>query len=291
VRGADRAGALAVSLALALGACASDDGAPPGAVPVDADGGAVVALDETFAEGVCLDADALVDGLDFDDRDAEVPCDEPHVLESVGTIVLREDDVEDPTDEELSRVSLQSCLDAVTDYLGQDVLDAALTARVLRPLEASWAAGDRTVSCFAYTEHATLDRSVRNTDLASLWGPGVLSSFNLTKGVCLAAEADLDAMLVPSVPCTEPHGFEVISWTALWAAGADHPGDQAVRTDAEAFCQEQLDLLVGAEQAGGIDLTALRPSESSWTLHGDREVSCVVVLAEPAAGTLAELGG
>ncbi len=105
---------------------------------------------------------------------------------------------------------------------------------------------------------------------------GGRSVFDLEVGDCFDDPTSTGTVQdVPIVDCAEPHDNEV---THLFdVEGDEFPGEDTIRTEAEATCEEEFANYVGvpfseSELTGG---ALLVPTEQSWE-NGDREVVCAV---------------
>lgn len=106
-----------------------------------------VALDELVV-GECVDiADAETDAIEVG-RARRRACDEPHGLQIFHVGSLDPDpEAPFPGDEAVLAGADQMCLDAFEPYVGIPYLDSSLEIAHLRPSEAVWIGGDRTVRC------------------------------------------------------------------------------------------------------------------------------------------------
>jgi hypothetical protein len=113
--------------------------------------------------------------------------------------------------------------------------------------------------------------------------------FRLREGDCLALPgADLGDDQVESleaVPCTEPHGGEVLALIDVEGGeDAPFPGREVMDETATERCVAEFDSTTGTDFMSDPDwnMTWLTPTDDSWTVLGDREIVCIVV---PLDGT------
>ncbi|MBP2457072.1 hypothetical protein ABID70_002598 [Clavibacter michiganensis] len=92
---------------------------------------------------------------------------------------------------------------------------------------------------------------------------------------------------VSTVPCTEPHDFEV--YAAVTLTGDDFPGDDAVDARADDLCGRAYGPFVGFDYQDSIyDYQDYQPTSGSWST-GDRTVDCII--GDPAGKTVGSLAG
>jgi hypothetical protein len=115
----------------------------------------------------------------------------------------------------------------------------------------------------------------------------------LDVGVCVLDEDALNEAEIDTVSCDDEHVFELVAKFELDVDdGEDWPGDDDVRDDADAGCQgDAFTEYVGQsyDEATDVLVTAVPPSEDTWTSTDDRTVLCFAhtVDAEPTTGSLA----
>lgn len=132
---------LLVPLALALAACSDDDaGRKDGAITK---AGKISVFDARVGDCL-LPGDEL--GTEIDKVEA-VPCDEGHTHEVFALPEFPGGDVY-PGEDELRNFANAECLDAFTNYTGDDYLDSDLFFSYLQPSIRSWNEGDdRNIVC------------------------------------------------------------------------------------------------------------------------------------------------
>ncbi len=90
-----------------------------------------------------------------------------------------------------------------------------------------------------------------------------------------------------TVPCSEPHDFEVYAVPTL--TSDDYPGDDAVDAQADDPCGSAFGPFVGFDYQDSIyDYLGYKPTSESWST-GDRVVDCVI--GDPAGKTVGSLAG
>lgn len=110
---------------------------------------------------------------------------------------------------------------------------------------------------------------------------GNVDAFTIRLGDCfdntraLAGDEAGEVSSLPGVPCSEPHDNEV--YAVFDVDYAEFPGDQAMSEGAFDACLARFEGFVGnAYENSTLDITALYPSNQSWSTHSDREVVCAV---------------
>jgi len=85
--------------------------------------------------------------------------------------------------------------------------------------------------------------------------------------------------------CSTAHHAEVYAQVDIAARGSAYPGAAAVRTDAEAICNNAADALDHNLVPQDALLAWLQPLAANWA-DGDHRVTCIVHTPEPVTGTL-----
>jgi hypothetical protein len=145
------AGALAMALVLAAGACGGDD---DDAGDDDDEAGdatsettSAEAEEETvfaIGEGDCVEADPTAES----DVVSEVPtidCEEPHHSEVFHTYTIDADEM--PSAAEIEGIVEDQCVSEFESFVGMSYDQSALEVTWLEPTEESWEAGDRELVC------------------------------------------------------------------------------------------------------------------------------------------------
>jgi hypothetical protein len=110
---------------------------------------------------------------------------------------------------------------------------------------------------------------------------GSVDAFKMRVGDCFNDTAALandeagEVSSLPGVPCAEPHDNEV--YAVFDVDVESFPGDEAMGDMAFSQCLARFEGFVGSVYEDSVlDVTALYPSDQSWSLQGDREVVCAV---------------
>jgi hypothetical protein len=94
---------------------------------------------------------------------------------------------------------------------------------------------------------------------------------------------------VETVPCSEPHGYEVFASVNLPDGDEDFPGYQVIDEQAEEMCIAEFEGFVGLpHDQSALEIRFMTPSEEAW-LAGDRLVHCAVY--DPAGDVSGSLRG
>ena len=124
---------------------------------------------------------------------------------------------------------------------------------------------------------------------------GTVDVFTLSEGDCLDDESlasdgatDGEVTSVPTLPCTEPHDFEVFANVIIPDADA-YPGESAVTEKADAECAAAFPDFVGIDYDSSIyGYSYYYPTDGSWA-DGDRTINCLI--GDPAGKTTGSLAG
>jgi hypothetical protein len=93
---------------------------------------------------------------------------------------------------------------------------------------------------------------------------------------------------VRTLPCTEPHDFEVFRNVTL-SGGDDYPGADPVYQEADALCGDAFEDYVEAAYDDSIyDYVEYTPTADGW-VTGDRVANCLI--GDPAGKTVGSLAG
>ncbi|SMH28397.1 Septum formation [Rathayibacter oskolensis] len=119
---------------------------------------------------------------------------------------------------------------------------------------------------------------------------GTTDVFQLRVGDCLndeLTETATEVTDVPTVPCTEPHSYEVFQNVTMAEADA-YPGEDATVAQAETDCTAAFEGFVGLSyEESQYDFSYYYPTEQSWG-GGDRVINCLITdPAGPNTGSLA----
>lgn len=142
---------------------------------------------------------------------------------------------------------------------------------VLRPSEATWAAGEREVVCYVSYPSPTVQLL---TDLDPVRAFGRVSIYGLRKGDCLIDFSE-SATSFQLADCGVPHDAEVFVESAFDVTV--YPGDAAVDEIADQLCFGQsFEDYVGLDyQSSAVYSLRSRPSEETWSM-GDRTINCIL---------------
>jgi len=123
-------------------------------------------------------------------------------------------------------------------------------------------------------------------------GEAVVSVFALSVGDCFDdPEEEQQVAAVDLVPCDVPHDSEAYALFDL--TGDAYPGEEAVRSLAQAGCIERFAAYVGAPyETSALDVAFLYPLEREWRDLTDRGVTCFAfrVDGEPLVASVAGSG-
>ncbi|RIJ48456.1 hypothetical protein DZG00_12675 [Clavibacter lycopersici] len=143
-------------------------------------------------------------------------------------------------------------------------------------------------------------------DDGSITAGGTTDVFTLREGDCLddatlaapsddapadarpAGDEDTDPVGdVSTVPCSEPHDFEVYANVTI--AGDAFPGDDAVGSRADDLCGSAFGTFIDFDYQDSIyDYRSYQPTSGSWST-GDRTANCLI--GDPAGKTVGSLAG
>jgi hypothetical protein len=93
----------------------------------------------------------------------------------------------------------------------------SLDILVFRPDEASWADGDREIACFVRYEES-INEEIAAPDPTR--GFGLVSTFALEEGDCIADESLIAEVAVAQVDCADVHWFEVFASATIPTVGS-----------------------------------------------------------------------
>lgn len=226
-----------------------------------------------FPEGTCYHAP--LPGADVE----EVLCGRPHTIEVFASRNLPGSIGADfPNELEASRI----CTEAFSEKTGVGLgLATVLDASVLSPSRASWAAGERAVTCSViYPEPIT--RLLADVD--PLRDFGLVSLYGLRAGDCLVDFArTLDRF--PLVDCAQPHDAEV--FVSHWLPAGAYPGVEAIIPVADDLCFGQgfLDFVGRDYRTSLIEALQITPTAETWAL-GHTRINCIATDGLVRSGSL-----
>ncbi len=263
-----------------------DDGGPDGAGDPDGDGAPIAPAPESsdldpelspdpsvdYPAGTCYRPPSTgADAAPIDGAVAEpVDCLQPHTIEVYASVDLPGG----------PGAPFQG-LDAALEVCGAEFerltgvalsLATVIDRSVLRPSEATWADGERTVTCYVVFPDSTTERL---GDLDPLRSFGRVSLFGLDAGDCLAT-FDQTETWFELVDCGQPHEGEV--FVAQRLADEAYPGDLVLTNTTDDLCFGQtFEDFVGRDYASStIRSISSVPTAETWAL-GDRTVNCILV--------------
>ena len=127
----------------------------------------------------------------------------------------------------------------------------------------------------------------RDAQSGEIVGGGTTDVFTLSVGDCLNDESSSDEVTeVPTVPCSEPHQYEVYGEVTL--TGDEWPGEEAVTQQADDGCYAQFQAFVGiVYEDSSLEFNYYTPTKGSWEEMDDRLVTCVIFDTAATTGSLA----
>lgn len=148
----------------------------------------------------------------------------------------------------------------------------ALDILFFRPDVASWEDGDREIACFVRYPSAV---EVGLDELDPMRSFGLLTTFGLRVGDCIADASLVDDVAVRLVDCDEPHRFEICASVPL--VDGPFPGTAAIEEFTNAACDAGFEVYVGAPRTDSTFVVErVFPTEESWGSWGDRLASCAL---------------
>jgi hypothetical protein len=163
-----------------------------------------------------------------------------------------------------------------------------VTTRRILPIATVFFAAALTVSGCSVVDNITpKPAETRDSQTGEIVGGGTTDVFTLAVGDCLNDESSSEEVFeVPTVPCSEPHLYEVYGEVIL--AGDEWPGDETVMQQADDGCYAQFEQFVGiAYEESVLEFNYYTPTQGSWDDAGDRLVTCLIFDAGETTGSLA----
>ncbi|WP_437386554.1 septum formation family protein [Plantibacter flavus] len=163
-----------------------------------------------------------------------------------------------------------------------------MTARRLLPLAIAAVVAALTLSgCSVINDILPKPAETRDSQTGEIVGGGTTNVFTLAVGDCLNDESSSDEVSeVPTVPCTEPHTYEVYGEVTI--PGDEWPGDDALTQQADDGCYAQFQPFAGiAYEDSTLDFNYYTPTQASWEEMNDRLVTCVIFDSGATTGSLA----
>lgn len=128
--------------------------------------------------------------------------------------------------------------------------------------------------CSALTDVLTPSSEERD-DTGTIVEGGDTDVFTLAIGDCLTDDGGDQVSEVPTVPCDQPHAYEVYAEVTM-DAGA-FPGDDAVTAKAEEYCTGAFAGFVGMSfDDSALYSSYYTPTEDTWTSLDDRLITCII---------------
>src|SRR5437879_7570866 len=123
---------------------------------------------------------------------------------------------------------------------------------------------------------------------------GDISVFDVSVGDCLnpGDKIGTEISSIKAVPCKDPHTHEVFALPKYPGAGDVYPGDDKLKTFANAQCLQAFGTYTGTDYLDSkLFFSYLQPSIRSWNDGKDRTVMCVVVATgKPVTGSVRVAG-
>lgn len=115
-------------------------------------------------------------------------------------------------------------------------------------------------------------------------------AFHPEVGQCLDVRKDRPSGPDSIVPCDEVHDDEAYArFTLDGDQGAPYPGETVIERLANDGCRERFSDFIGIRYEDSVfEFFSMYPAERSWTVHGDRRVTCLVY--DPRDSLSASLG-
>jgi hypothetical protein len=230
--------------------------------------------------GDCLTWDQGTGGADAR-AIVTVACDQPHLVEVTGRLVVAEEVDHPPTEEELDDLTERLCRPVDEAHLGGPLdPDGRFDSAGIQPSPEGWAAGDREVWCALGARDGTESGEAAGRHRPFTGKVSAAAQFwRYERGQCLAAGRRA------AVPCAEDHEVELTGTVRV----PDAPSAPAL-DDIPAW-----DALVGeacrAQARSYLDRDAAEPLTAGWLgvapgawRAGDRTAHCLVGQRDDAGG-------
>ncbi|AZZ56310.1 septum formation family protein [Rathayibacter iranicus] len=138
--------------------------------------------------------------------------------------------------------------------------------------------------------NAMMGGETRDEESGQIIKGGTTEVFQLRVGDCLNGELNETATEVtdvPTVPCTEPHVYEVFQNLTMADAGS-YPGEAVATKQAQTDCVTAFESFTGTDYLDSpYDFSYYYPTQESWR-SGDRTINCLISNPDgPSTGTLA----
>lgn len=131
----------------------------------------------------------------------------------------------------------------------------------------------------------------RDEESGEITEGGTTDVFQLRVGDCLndeLSETATEVTDVPTVPCTDPHDYEVFQNITM-ADADEYPGEDATVQQADDECSAAFEGFVGVSyEESQYDFSYYYPTQQSWD-GGDRVINCLII--DPNGQSTGSLSG
>lgn len=149
--------------------------------------------------------------------------------------------------------------------------------------------------CGALQSLLPSDAETRDAESGEITEGGTTDVFTLAVGDCLddqslaeSTDEAVEVTSVPTVPCADPHDYEVFTNVVVPEADS-YPGEDVVTAQAETDCAAAFPGFVGLDYESSIyGYSYYYPTSGSWS-EGDRTINCLI--GDPAGKTSGSLAG
>jgi hypothetical protein len=219
---------------------------------------------------------------------ATVPCDEPHLVEITGHIVIAERLDHVPGDDELDALTDRLCLPVNESHLGRRLdPNGRYFSAGIQPSAEGWRAGDRETWC-ALGAHDGTEDGTETSALRPFRGKvsGASQYWRYEPGTCLVVGRKAP------VPCAQDHDVEVVGRVELTdrssvPALGDYAGWDAI---VGAACKDRVRAYLAREPAALLTAGWFGIPTESWT-NGLRTVTCLVGERDAGSGDWTSVRG
>jgi hypothetical protein len=259
-----------------LRALAISGASDPGADGEQAASGAPSAVVADFKVGDCL---VWNDRATAPGDARVVACDQEHVIEITGSIVLADQASAYPSPSQWATLVHSRCLDlAETAYGAKLDPEGRFTPGGIPPVENDWARGDRKLWCGIKANW--VDRPVQTSSDVNQMTPFTGAAKGQEQYWVYKAGDCLGGVTRNPVSCTDPHELEVVGETTL----TDRPTVPAVddvkswQTLVGTTCDRQVRTYLGKAPKAPWESSYVAITPESWAA-GKRNVTCIVASA------------
>ena len=232
--------------------------------------------DRTYAQGDCVIWDQRPGGPDTRSTHV-VPCDQPHLMEMTGRDVMPIRTTY-PTDAEWNEIiDHGECGRQVAAYLGGEIdPQGRFGPSAITPTQSSWATGSRDMACGVILNHreahADLSQDIPFTGSVRSQPQG----FVYPARTCLAGDG-ATYQVEGSVPCTEPHVYEVVGAVDASKAFSSPPAhdSDAWWNKLSPACTAMARTAFGGRIPTGVSISVDGIDPASWRT-GQRSAECDV---------------